>query len=54
MWQILPVCGMKGAQVWAQDTLQLPWKFSLCFKNVLEDLQAYDIKQIMSINTCDD
>lgn len=33
-----PVCGVKWAQVRAQETLQLPRIFTLCFQDVLEDL----------------
>lgn len=34
----LPVCGVKWAQVRAQETLQLPRIFALRFQDVLEDL----------------
>lgn len=35
---VIPVCGVKWAQVRAQQTLQLPGKFTLCFQDVLKDL----------------
>lgn len=35
---VIPVCRVKWAQVRAQQTLQLPGKFTLCFQDVLKDL----------------